>query len=453
MSCQTRINYTTGAFVWLINHGAAAGLSSMNDQHLYIGKREVWGGEVPFGFDVADARFHTYVIGKTGSGKTTLLRNLILQLILQGHGVGLIDPHGDLAEELLDHIPPSRAEQTVYFHPGDADFPIGLNLFAQTHDDDRHLIASGIVGALKNIWHDSWGPRLEFILHNAVAALAHCPNTSLLGVNRMLTDDAYRHWVVRQVRDPFLKDYWVNEFESYDERFKREAIAPIQNKVGQLLLSPIIRNIVGQVRSKVSIPFVMDHGRIFIANLAKGQIGHDKANLLGSLLVTQFQFAAMARSRQPESERRDFYLFVDEFQNFATESFTSILAEARKYRLNLTLSHQYITQLTPTVRDAVFGNVGTLIAFRVGFTDAEHLHGEFGQEFHARQFVDLPRYETLIRSQSKDGAMHFQRARLMAPIETNHGRRERLIARSRERFATKRAVVEEKLERWLMEAH
>ena len=425
----------------------------MNEDHLFIGKREVWGGEVPFGFDVADARFHTYVIGKTGSGKTTLLRNIILQLILQGHGVALIDPHGDLAEELLDHIPPSRAEQTVYFHPGDADFPIGLNLLTQSSPEDRNLVASGIVGAFKNLWPDSWGPRMEYILHNAVAALAHCPNTSLLGVNRLLTDATYRHWVIQQVTDPFLRDFWQNEYESWDTRFQREAIAPIQNKVGQLLLSPILRNIVGQVRSKVSIPFVMDRGRIFIANLAKGQIGHDKANLLGSLLVTQFQLAAMARSRQPESERRDFYLFVDEFQNFATESFTSILAEARKYRLNLTLSHQYITQLTPTVRDAVFGNVGTLIAFRVGFSDAEHLHGEFGQEFQPRQFVDLSRYETLIRSQSYDGAMHFQRARLMAPIETNLGRRTKLIARCRERFATKRAVVEDKLVRWLTEAH
>jgi hypothetical protein len=421
----------------------------MNDQPLYIGKREVWGGEQAVAFDVADARYHTYVIGKTGSGKTTLLRNLILQLILQGHGVGLIDPHGDLAEELLDHIPPSRAEQTVYFHPGDADFPIGLNLFTQTHADDRHLVASGVVGALKNLWPDSWGPRMEYILHNTVAALAQCENTSLLGVNRMLTDEAYRRWVLGQVRDPFLRDFWENEFESYDERFKREAIAPIQNKVGQLLLSPIIRNIVGQVQSKVSIPFVMDNQRIFIANLAKGQIGHDKANLLGSLLITQFQLAAMARSRQPESERKDFYLFVDEFQNFATESFTSILAEARKYRLNLTLSHQYIAQLSPTVRDAVFGNVGTLIAFRVGYTDAEHLFGEFGEEYRKEQFIDLDRYQALIRFQNSAGGLSFMRASLMAPIETNQGRRAKLIARSRERFASLRAVVEGKLERWL----
>ncbi len=421
----------------------------MNEHDLHIGIKEAWGGELPFGFDLADARYHTYIIGKTGSGKTTLLRNLILQLIQQGHGVGLIDPHGDLAEELLLHIPPARAEQTVYFHPGDRDHPIGLNLLAQTTPEDRHLVASGIVGAFKSLWQDSWGPRLEYILHNAVAALAHCPNTSLLGLNRLLTDPAYRRWVVNQIDDPFLRDFWESEYESWEPRFMREAIAPIQNKAGQLLLSPVIRNIIGQVRSKVSVPFVMDKGRIFLANLSKGEIGHDKANLLGSLLITQFQLAAMARNRQPEHERRDFFLFVDEFQNFATESFTSILAEARKYRLNLTLSHQYIAQLSPTVREAVFGNVGTLVAFRVGFADAGHLHGEFGEEFHPRQFVDLPRYETLIRNQSADGAMHFQRARLAPPIETHRGRRQKLIARSRERFATKREVVERKLAKWL----
>lgn len=444
----TRGDFPSGGSI----HGAAAGLGGMSmDNHLHIGMRQAWGGEVPFGFELADARYHTYIIGKTGSGKTTLLRNLVLQLIQQGHGVGLIDPHGDLAEDLLLHIPPARAEQTVYFHPGDLEHPIGLNLLSQTTPEDRHLVASGIVSAFKSLWHESWGPRLEYILHNAVAALTHCPNTTLLGLNRLLTDPAYRRWVVGQVTDPFLCDFWENEYESWEPRFMREAIAPIQNKVGQLLLSPVIRNIIGQVRNKVSIPFVMDEGRVFIANLSKGEIGHDKSNLLGSLLITQFQLAAMARNRQPEHERRDFYLFVDEFQNFATESFASILAEARKYRLNLTLSHQYIAQLSPSVRDAVFGNVGTLVAFRVGFADAEHLNGEFGQEFQPRQFVDLPRYETLVRNQSADGGMHFQRTRLHPPIETHEGRRDRLLKRSRERFATKRNVVEDKLERWLKE--
>lgn len=421
----------------------------MNEHFFYIGERHQWGGEAPLGFGLPELRHHAYVIGKTGSGKTTLLRNLILQLAEAGHGVALVDPHGDLAEDLLDHLSPSRAEQMVYFNPSDIQFPIGLNLLAQAGPDDRHLVASGVVGAFKNLWADSWGPRMEYILHNAVASLAACANTSLLGVNRLLTDAGYRRWVVGQLDDPFLREFWKGEYESYDPRFMREAISPIQNKIGQLLLSPTIRNIVGQVEAKASIPFVMDDGRLFIANLSKGRIGHDKANLLGSLLVTQFQLAAMARSRQPEAERRDFFLFVDEFQNFATEAFCSILAEARKYRFTLVLSHQYIAQLTPTVRNAVFGNVGALIAFRVGFDDAEHLHGEFGKEFLPQQFVELANHEMLVRLPAGSGSGRYQRARSLPPLITHRGRRHRLIRRSRERFSSPRAQVEARLIRWL----
>jgi hypothetical protein len=326
---------------------------------------------------------------------------------------------------------------------------MGLNILTQASPDDRSLLASGVVGAFRNLWPDSWGPRMEYILHNAVASLASCPNTSLLGVNRLLTDPDYRRWVVGQLEDPFLKEFWEVEFEGYDARSRREAIAPIQNKIGQLLLSPAVRNIVGQVRAKVSIPFVMDHGRIFLANLAKGQLGHDKANLLGSLLVTQFQLAAMARSRQPESARGDFFLVVDEFQNFATEAFASILAEARKYRLNLILSHQYMAQLPPTVRESVFGNVGTMVTFGVGYTDAEHLEGEFGREFRPQQFVDLPRFEVLIRRQTAEYGPQYQRAVTLPPLGRSRHRRDRAIRRCRERFATRRAVVEARLRRWL----
>src|SRR6267154_696246 len=276
----------------------------MNDDYIILGERQDWGEPKPFGISAVDQRQHIYVIGKTGSGKTTLLRNMILQHILLGHGVGLIDPHGDLAEEILDHIPKNRTDHVCYFNPSDLDFPVSMNLLANVATDERHLVASGIVSAFKGIWRDSWGPRLEYILYNAVAALLDCPNTSLLGVNRMLIDDNYRAWVIRQIKDPFIRAFWSEEYAGYDERFKREAIAPIQNKLGQFLLNPVIRNILGQVKTKVSIPFIMDHSRIFIANLPKGQLGEDKANLLGSLLATQFQLAAMARSKVPESERR-----------------------------------------------------------------------------------------------------------------------------------------------------
>jgi Helicase HerA, central domain/Type IV secretion-system coupling protein DNA-binding domain len=420
-----------------------------NEPPIIIGERHGWGDSRPFGILAADSRQHVYVIGKTGSGKTTLLRNLIVQHIALGHGVGLIDPHGDLAEELLHHIPPKRTDHLCYFNPGDLEFPIGLNLIANVAPDDRHLVASGIISAFKGIWHDSWGPRLEYILYNAVAALLDCPNTSLLGVSRMLTDEKYRTRVIAQIKDPFIRAFWAEEYAGYDPRFQREAIAPIQNKIGQFLLNPVARNILGQIKNKVSIPFIMDNGRLFIANLSKGRLGHDKANLLGSLLTTQFQLSAMARANRPEAKRPDFYLFIDEFQNFSTDAFASILAEARKYRLCLTLSHQYIDQLSLSVRQAVFGNVGTLIAFRIGHTDAEVLEKEFGKTFPASVLADLDRYEAVVKLLEDGTNKEPFRARMLPPLEDRVGRKDRLIARSRERFAVPRDSVESKLNRWV----
>jgi hypothetical protein len=374
---------------------------------------------------------------------------MILQHIAMGHGVAIIDPHGDLAESLLTEIPPWRADHLCYFNPGDVEHPAAWNVLADIAPDERNLVASGIVGAFKNIFPDSWGPRMEYIFHHAVAALAECESATLLGVNRMLTDDAYRRWVVRQVRDPFVRDFWEQEFEGYDARFRREAISPIQNKIGQLFQSPAIRNILGQVRSRISIPFIMENRRIFIANLSKGKLGHDKTGLLGSLLVSQFQLAAMARSNQREAERQDFFLFVDEFQNFVTDAFSSLLSEARKYRLNLTLAHQFTEQLSVPLRQAVFGNVGTLVSFRVGYLDAHLLHHEFGEGYVAQQFVDLPKYETFIRMMQDGQTLPSFRATGLPPLHLGKGRKDKLIARSRERFSSPRIEVEAKLTRWL----
>lgn len=430
--------------------GAAAGFGTMNHEpEIIIGTREGWGDPRPFGISQTDQRQHIYIIGKTGSGKTTLLFNLIVQHLRLGHGVGLLDPHGDLSEQLLQHIPSHRADHLCYFNPADLEFPISFNLLANVAPDDRHLVASGIVGAFKGIWRDSWGPRMEYILYNAVVALLDCENATLLGVNRLLTDETYRQWVIRQVKDPFVRDFWSGEYANYEPRFQREAIAPIQNKLGQFLLNPVIRNILGQVQSKVSIPFIMDEQRIFLANLSKGQLGHDKANLLGSLLVTQFQVAAMKRASQPETERKDFYLFIDEFQNFSTDAFASILAEARKYRLCLILSHQYIAQLSVPVRQAIFGNVGTLLSFRTGHADAEILEIEFGKTFPATALADLNRYEAAVKL-LEDGtnATPF-RATMLPPRENFAGRRAKFIARSRERYSILRATIESKLTRWL----
>jgi hypothetical protein len=398
--------------------GVAIGFGTMNNQpYIVIGERDGWGQPQTFGISAGDERQHIYIIGKTGSGKTTLLRNLIIQHIALGHGVGVIDPHGDLAEELLHHVPPWRADHLVYFNPGDLEFPVGLNVLANVAPDSRHLVASGIVAAFKGIWRDSWGPRLEYILYNAVSALLDCRNATLLGVNRLLTDPDFRAKVIRQ-----------------------------------FLLNPVVRNILGQLRTKVKIPFIMDNERLFIANLSKGHLGHDKANLLGSLLTTQFQLGAMARADRPEDLRPDFYLFIDEFQNFSTDAFASILAEARKYRLCLILSHQYIDQLSLPVRQAVFGNVGTLITFRVGYADAEVMEKEFGNTFAASTLADLNRYEAVVKL-LEDGANREPfRAKMLPPLENRIGRKEKLIARSRERFAVRRAVIEDKLNRWMAPA-
>src|SRR5438552_5398842 len=271
----------------------------------------------------------------------------------------------------------------------------------------------------------------------------------MVGVNRMLNDAEYRAWVIGQVKDPFVRNFWAEEFAGYDARFVREAIAPIQNKIGQFLMNPPIRNILGQVKSKVNFRLVMDTGRVFLANLSKGKLGADKTNLLGSLLATQFQLAAMSRAGTPENERRDFHLFIDEFHNFTTDSFAAILAEARKYRLCLTLSHQYLDQLSLEIRRAVFGNVGTIIAFRVGHADAELLAKEFANTFVPGQFVELDRYHALVRPLENGVTSTPFLAKTLSPLEVGHMRRQKLIRRTRERFATTRASVEEKVNRWL----
>jgi hypothetical protein len=421
----------------------------MDHEKTYIGNRTIWGGEKPFGISRADRRQHLYAIGKTGTGKTTLLRNLICQDIERGVGVGVIDPHGDLAEELLDCIPSWRADHLLYFNPADADFPVGFNLVRSSLGPRRYLESSGLVGAFKHIWRDSWGPRLEYILYAAVAALMECENVSLLSVPRMLVDERYRRWVLKQVRDPIVRSFWINEFERFDKRFVAETIAPIQNKVGQLLMAAPLRNVFGQVKSKVDPRFIMDNERIFIANLSKGKLGEDKANLLGSLLVSKFQTAAMERADIPEKVRKDFYLYIDEFHNFSTDSFAGILSEARKYRLNLTLSNQYIDQMQKEVRDAVFGNVGSLVSFRSGLSDAAVLANEFGSEYSPGQFTDLSNYEIRVKLLEHGEYGEPFLGKTTPPSPYFHGHRENLLKRSRERFGTRRDLVESKIQRWL----
>lgn len=420
----------------------------MNDHHIVLGEKDAWGRKQPFGFSAADRRQHCYIVGKTGVGKSTLLRNMILQDIVAGAGVGIIDPHGDLAIDLLEHIPSERVREVVYFNPGDLEFPVAFNLLQETPREKRHLVADGIVAAFKSIWRDSWGPRLAHILYACVAALLECNNVSLLGVPRMLSDADYRRWVVGQVSDPLLLHFWDVEFAGYDKRFLGEVISPVLNKAGALLLSAPLRNVLGQVRSTIEIPFIMNNRRIFIANLAKGAIGEEKANLLGAVLVTQFQQAAMQRARIAEADRNDFFLFIDEFHNFSTDSFATILSETRKQRLALTISNQHIEQLSEPTRAAVFGNVGSIVSFRVGEADGQILSREL-DGYSAATLSNLGNYEVcakLLLGGSQSGSFL---GRTFSPMGKRFARSEQVIRYGRERYATPRGEVERRISRWL----
>jgi hypothetical protein len=421
----------------------------MDNEFTTIGLRDGWGGSVPFGLSLNDRRRHLYALGQTGVGKSTLIFNMAVQDIYAGRGIAFIDPHGDNAQTLPDYIPPSRINDVVIFDPADTEYPIGLNLICATSKDERHLVASSVVSAFKSIWRDSWGPRLEYILSMTVAALLECENVSLLGLPRMLVDAEYRAWVVRQVRDPVVHAFWEYEFAQYNERFMQEAIAPVLNKVNQLFTSPQLRNVLGQVKSKIDARFMMDNGRILIANVSKGRLGAASSNLIGALLVTQFQLAAMSRANVPEHERRDFMMLVDEFQSFTSDSFVSILSEARKYRLALVLASQYRAQIQPEILDAVFGNVGSIVSFRVGDNDAEVLEKEFGGTYTRSQFTTLDNHEVLAKLLRNGEWSEPFRGTTLAPADVRHGRRETIIRLSREKYGTKRSRIEDKIRRWM----
>ncbi|NIA11985.1 MAG: type IV secretion system DNA-binding domain-containing protein, partial [Nitrospiraceae bacterium] len=351
----------------------------------------------PFAIKEKDRRHHIYVIGKTGMGKTTLLENMIVQDIHQGRGVGVLDPHGDLAKRLLDFVPRGRINDVVYFNPGDLDWPFALNPFEHVAAERRSLVAASLMAVFEKLFSSSWGPRMAHILRNCILTLLEVPGATLLGVPRLLYDIRYRDKALAKVTDPKVNDFWINEFSTYQSGFRAEAIAPALNKVGAFLTSPLVRNIVGQARAKVNFRVLIDHGKILIANLAKGAVGEENQALLGSLILTKLQLAAMERVDVEEEQRRDFHLYCDEFQNFASPSFIEILSEARKYRLDLTLAHQYMEQLDSQVRGAILGNVGTLIAFRVGASDAEELEKEFAPELSWRDFIHLSPYSFYIR--------------------------------------------------------
>jgi CxxC-x17-CxxC domain-containing protein len=400
-----------------------------------------------FGIKAGDRDRHMYLIGKTGMGKTTVLENMIIEDIRSGRGVAVVDPHGDLAEKIMQYIPEDRIRDVIYFNPADMEYPIAFNVVEQVDARVRHLVASGLIGVFKKLWADSWGPRLEYILRNAILAILDYPGATLLDVVQILSDKPYRRKVIAEVKDPVVKFFWQKEFAGYADKFAAEAVSPIQNKVGQFLSSAVIRNIVGQLKSSIDMRKIMDEGKILIMNLSKGRIGEDNSALLGAMMVTKIQLAAMSRVDVPESERRNFYLYIDEFQNFSTESFANILSEARKYSLNLIIAHQYIEQLDETVKAAVFGNVGTIISFRIGATDAEEIVKEFTPIFTEEDIVNLPKFEFYLKLMIDGIASDPFSARGLPPMSKEEitGNLEKTINYSREKYAKNREAVEEEI--------
>src|SRR2546425_490833 len=350
-----------------------------------------------FGIKRADRRAHMYVIGKTGTGKSTLIANLARQVALHAEGFALLDPHGDLVEQVLRFIPQERQHDLIYFNVPDTAHLLAFNPLEASQAGFRPLVASGLISVFKKIWAEFWGPRMEYVLRNTLLALLELPGSTLLDVPRMLDDATFRGHVLAVVQNAQVRRFWLRQCQSYPARFRAEAIAPIQNKVGEFLVNPLLRRIVGQPKSSFDLRQVMDEGKILLVNLAKGKIGEDTAALLGAMLVTKLGLAALSRADVPEAERRGFYFYFDEFSLFSTTSFATMLSEMRKYRLGLILAHQYLGQLEEETRDAILGNIGTTIAFRTGLTDALTLEKEFWPELNAGDLISLPNYHIYLK--------------------------------------------------------
>ncbi len=408
-----------------------------------IGRTNFRGEEKIFGIKVPDRALHMYAIGKTGTGKSTLLKFLAIDDINKGRGLAIVDPHGDLIQDVLEYIPENRLDDVVYFSPADSKFPVGFNLLENADPEYKNIIASGIVGVFKKIFGESWGPRLEYILRNVVLGLLDYKKATLLSVLRVLTDTKFRREVVATIKDPIIKDFFINEFERYDQKFRTEAVAPIQNKVGQFLSSTTIRNIVGQESSTIDVRKIMDEGKILLIDLSIGKIGEDNSTLLGSLMITKIQMAAMSRADTPKEERRPFYMYVDEFQNFATDSFAVILSEARKYGLYLFITNQYIAQMPENVADAVFGNVGTLITFRVGAKDAEFLSREFVPVFEPEDLSNLNNYNIYLKMSIGGVTSSPFSAQTLLPTGEPQNLVDQAIEKSRIKYSKSREEVEE----------
>lgn len=395
-----------------------------------------------FGIKEKNRRGHIYIVGKTGTGKSTLILNMAISDIKSGKGLALIDPHGDLAEEILDFIPKKRVKDVVYFNPGDLEYPIAFNPLEKVSKDFHHLVVSGIISTFKKIWAEFWGPRLEHILRFSVHTLLEYPGSTLLDIPKLLTHKEFRQQVLTHITSSQVREFWFYEFDKYSAWLRSEATSPILNKIGQFLISLPLRNIVGQKENTFDFRTLMDEGKILIVNLSKGKIGEENCALLGAMIVTKIQLAALSRANLKEIDRRPFYLYVDEIHNFLTLSFADILSEARKYGLNLTLAHQYIEQLDDKLRAAIFGNVGTLISFRVGAGDANYLAREFSPVFCESDLVNLHNYNIYLKLMIDGKTSQPFSAITLPPYEKKKSYKEAIIKNSRKNYSRKRTKVE-----------
>lgn len=420
----------------------------MPEHGVQIGMRYVWGHEAPFGLSSDDRHRHLYIIGQTGTGKSTLLRELITQDMRAGEGLALIDPHGDLADEVIDLVPRRRIDDVVVLDPSDTEHVVGFNPFYRVPRDERPLVAANLVATFRYVWRDSWGPRLEYILYNAAAAALDAPDhlrPNFLTIARLLVEWRFREALLPHVTDPRVVSFFRDEFAKWNERQRSEYLSSVQNKIGQVLANPFIRNVLAQWKPSLDLPAIMAERKILIVRVPKGFLGEDPTNLLGSLLVASTLQAAMRR--EDHADRVPFHLYLDEFQNFSTDAFATILAEARKYALTLTIAHQYLDQLPPSVRAAAFGNVGSLLSFRLGGADAEVFAGHIGT-------VPAPVYRDLARGRLVARLIDAGETKQpftgwTVPCEQPVGCREKVIAKSRRAYARPRARVEKSISRWL----
>lgn len=416
----------------------------MSDNLTYVGKTNWRNTNQVFGIRDRDRLNHIYCVGKSGTGKSTLLLNMALSDIGRGNGLCLIDPHGDVAETILHYVPKNRIGDVIYFNATDVEYPVAFNPLNRVDAKVHSLVTANLISAFKKQWADFWGPRLEHILRFSILALLHYPPATLLDVQKLLTDAMFRSRVLNIVPDASVIAFWKGEYDKYPPAFRNEAIASVLNKLGAFAASSILRNIVGQESSSFSMQEALDNGKILICNLSKGQIGEDASALLGAMILTSIQSAALYRASYPEEKRKPFYLYVDEVHSFMSLSFSDILAEARKYGLSLFLTHQYLDQLHEDIRAAIFGNVGTMIAFRLGAEDASAMIKEFYPPFNEYDLVHLPKFSMYLKLQI-DGATSkpFSADSLpLPPITQSH--KQEIVYASQKKYGTETSKIASK---------